>query len=79
MKTPFMIGLAGGTASGGRVSRMIMMMMMMIMMVTVMIMMMMMMVLMSGKSTVAATLMRALGQNQYSDDGQKEVDSSRYT
>ena len=34
---------------------------------------MMMMVLMSGKSTVAATLMRALGQNQYSDDGQKEV------
>ena len=42
-----------------------------------MMMMMMMTVLMSGKSTVAATLMRALGQNQYSDDGQKEVDSSR--
>ena len=43
------------------------MMMMMMMMMTI--------TLMSGKSTVAATLMRALGQNQYSDDGQKEVDS----
>ena len=42
-------------------------MMMMMMMMTI--------TLMSGKSTVAATLMRALGQNQYSDDGQKEVDS----
>ena len=40
-----------------------------------MMMMMMTITLMSGKSTVAATLMRALGQNQYSDDGQKEVDS----
>ena len=60
MKTPFMIGLAGGTASGEEG-----LMMMMMMTIT----------LMSGKSTVAATLMRALGQNQYSDDGQKEVDS----
>ena len=59
MKIPFMIGLAGGPASGEEG------LMMMMMMIT----------LMSGKSTVAATLMRALGQNQYSDDGQKEVDS----
>ena len=65
MKTPFMIGLAGGTASGEEGLMMMMMMMMMMMTIT----------LMSGKSTVAATLMRALGQNQYSDDGQKEVDS----